>query len=519
MSIQSRQGYALPLIVLVLLVGSIGAMAAASVAGQQARFPRLLDSSIRAIHAAESGAAFVVNSFARQDLAWPADGNYCDDGVGCDASLAALPGVPTASSPAAHGMDQWWVDSLQVNGTSMSIWIRGVDASGRATRQIQVEYQQGDPRPTSVFSTAVVGCSGVNLNGSGRIDSYDSSEGPYDPATAGAEANVSTLWGDVVLSGNSPIMGGLHVGGNLTLSGSATIAGTIQATGNVNFTGNPSCPTNSVLAGGSITAPGSWWCSGSRHHFQAGADVPPPPGTCDPLNVNEYVDGQLADARTRGSLRSGNFSGWQPTPIEIDRNVNFTSGFSVGASNTVNFHSEDVSEVFVGGNFSVGGGSTVAFRAPSTPGNGGRVRLFIDGDLNMGGGASFIIERGIALEIYVTGRVNMGGGLRNLNESPTITIIENGQPVSLPSFAIYSSFEGTNGVNIGGDSQIFASVYAPHADVRVDGAGGLYGAVRGRSVDVRGAGGIHYDLSLGETGVITESDTFTSQVTRWLETT
>lgn len=135
MSIQSRQGYALPLIVLVLLVGSIGAMAAASVAGQQARFPRLLDSSIRAIHAAESGAAFVVNSFARQDLAWPADGNYCDDGVGCDASLAALPGVPTASSPAAHGMDQWWVDSLQVNGTSMSIWIRGVDASGRATRQ------------------------------------------------------------------------------------------------------------------------------------------------------------------------------------------------------------------------------------------------------------------------------------------------------------------------------------------------------------------------------------------------
>ena len=50
-------------------------------------------------------------------------------------------------------------------------------------------------------------------------------------------------------------------------------------------------------------------------------------------------------------------------------------------------------------------------------------------------------------------------------------------------------------------------------------AGGLYGAVRGRSVDVRGAGGIHYDLSLGETGVITESDTFTSQVTRWLETT
>lgn len=136
----------------------------------------------------------------------------------------------------------------------------------------------------------------------------------------------------------------------------------------------------------------------------------------------------------------------------------------------------------------------------------------------MGGGASFIIERGIALEIYVTGRVNMGGGLRNLNESPTITVIENGEAAALPSFAIYSSFEGTNGVNIGGDSQIFASVYAPLADVRVDGSGGLYGAVRGRSVDVRGAGGIHYDLALGNTGSSSDSNTFASQVTRWLET-
>lgn len=518
MGIPSRPGYALPLILLVIVVGSIGGMVAASVASQQARQPRLLGASIRAIHAAESGAAFMVNSFAQRDIAWPADGKYCDDLAACDATPASITGVPTVSAPALHGGDLWWVDSLDVSGTTMSIWIRGADATGRATRQIQVVYQQGDPVPISVFSTAVVGCSGVNLSGSGRIDSYDSSLGPYSPSTATAQANVSTLWGDVVLSGSSPIMGGLHVGGNLTLSGSAAISGVIQATGNVTFSGNPACPTNSVLAGGTINAPGAWWCSGSRGYFQERASVPPPPGACDPLNVTDFVDGQLADASTRGSLRSGNFNGWQASPIEIDTDVNFTSGFSVGASNTVNFHAGDVSEVYVGGNFTVGGGSKVAFRAPASPA-GARVRLYIDGDLNMGGGAEFIIERGVALEIFVTGKVNMGGGLVNRNESPTITIIENGQPVSLPSFAIYSSFEGSNGVVIGGNSQIFASVYAPHADVRVDGAGGLYGAVRGRSVDVRGAGGIHYDLSLGETGVITESDTFTSQVTRWLETT
>lgn len=486
--LQNRSGFALPLLIVLLLAGSVGGMLASSVAMQQIRNSRRLDASVRAIHAAESGGAFIVNALASKTYTWGADGKYEDD------DLAPWGGGTTH----LHGRDLWWLKSLEFSGNTVTMRIIGQDGAGIASREIEIIYTM-DPQTVSAFGTAVVGCSGVNLSGSGQIDSYNSSLGPYNPSNANANASVATLSGDLVISGSSPIKGEIHIAGNLSMTGSAQISGVVKATGNITYTGNPHCPIAPVLAGGTVKEPGSWWCSSSRHFITPNADVPSPSGTCDPLDVSEYVDKQLVDASKEGIQQTGNYNGWKPTPIDFNENPNFTDDFRVGAGNTVNFRAGDVNQIYVDGDFKLGGGAKVRLQAPYSSGTSGRIRLFIDGDLEMGGGTTFIIEEGVALEVYVTGTVKMGGGLTNMNASPTIvTTDENGEEVVLPSFAIYSSNDQANGVDIGGDSQIFASVYAPLTDVNVHGSGGLYGAVRGRSVKVTGADGIHYDEALGD---------------------
>ncbi len=510
---ENERGFVLPLLLILLVVATIAGGSVAAVAVQQADYAGRLNSSVRAIQAAESGAAFVVNGFLSDQLSWVEDGEYA--GAALEQVGEGLPSGPGLDLN--HADARWWVDAVDFEGNGVLIRIVGEDASGRVRRELEVEFSRGGRSTASPFQSAVVGCNGVVLRGSGRIDSYDSRDGPYLSGQASSDARVTTLSGDVSLPGNTLVKGDLHVGGNLTMSGSATVEGSMMATGDITFSGNPTCPANPVLAGGAVQTPGTWWCPGAE--LEPGADVPAPHGTCDPLNVNDFVDGTLEGARPGGpgDFENGNYSGWRPSPVNFEEDVAFSPSFSSGATNQINFASDGVGEVFVNGNFSMGGSSIVRIQAPSTPGEGVPVRLFVDGDMTLGGGSQLIIEPGAALEVYVTGRVNLGGGLVNQNAAPTMTIVEGGSPVIIPTFSIFSSFAGHDGVRIGGSTQIYASVYAPRTDVSVIGSGGLYGAVRGSSVDVTGAGGIHYDEALGEgrTGVVTEGGS--ARVTRWRE--
>lgn len=404
------------------------------------------------------------------------DGTYEDEALQAlaDHFLTAEPGV-------SFGSGSWWVDSLAVEGDAVTLRVVGQDAGRHTTRRLEVRFERAETQAVRPFETAVLGCNGINLQGSGTIDSYNSNDGPYNPGSAGSNATVSVLNGDLTLPGATRVMGDLHVGGSLSISGSAAVLGFIHAVNDVNFQGNPMCPANEVKAGGRVNTPGSWWCQASRPHFEEGANIPAPQGTCDPLNVNDFVDGRLADVRgSLGPGQSGNFSGWRAEPIVFDDDVHFNDRLSVGATNTVVFDSETVDQVFVDGDFTLGGSGSVHIKAPTTPGADGVVRIFVDGDMRFGGGADFVIEEGAAVEFYVTGEVDLGAGLDNRNSAPTIQT-ENGPA---PTFAVYSSYEGANGVQIGGSSQIFASVYAPRTDVNVVGSGGLYGSVRGRSVNI-----------------------------------
>jgi hypothetical protein len=83
-----------------------------------------------------------------------------------------------------------------------------------------------------------------------------------------------------------------------------------------------------------------------------------------------------------------------------------------------------------------------------------------------------------------------GNGVLNSNNQPSDFLLYGIQPPTNTS----------EYVNIGGNSQITASIYAPGHDVSVNGDGTnghVYGSIVGKTVTMTGVSNLHYDERLG----------------------
>ena len=117
----------------------------------------------------------------------------------------------------------------------------------------------------STFGSAIIGCEGVGLGASGRIDSYDSSQGNYDASIASADSGVTTIHhdSDINLTGEAVIWGGLAATGSITLSGSAAIYGDAHANHNIDIQSGGGTSDvapgfdSSITIGGDVLARGS----------------------------------------------------------------------------------------------------------------------------------------------------------------------------------------------------------------------------------------------------------------------
>lgn len=110
---------------------------------------------------------------------------------------------------------------------------------GQSTLKVRLKFNPGTTISTggyAGFSDAVVGCEGVALEGSGKVDSYNSNDGDYNEATASSEGDVSTID---------------HNGADVILTGGATIRGDIQATGIVDI--GTTCVDGNIHANGDVT--------------------------------------------------------------------------------------------------------------------------------------------------------------------------------------------------------------------------------------------------------------------------
>lgn len=86
--------------------------------------------------------------------------------------------------------------------------------------------------PHALFNNAVFGLSSVSIPGNAQLDSYNSSTGPYNPLTAGDNADVGAN-DSLSISGNSLISGDIFIGpdGNVSGNDPSHVAGETYYTG------------------------------------------------------------------------------------------------------------------------------------------------------------------------------------------------------------------------------------------------------------------------------------------------
>lgn len=125
--------------------------------------------------------------------------------------------------------------------------------SQSSTQAIFRRIEGGASPLPSPFQHGITGCDGVSLQGSGRIDSYNSANGKYDYTNAQNNSAVRTIrpGADLVLTGASPIWGNVQSTGGVSLTGSTNVSGKVHANGNILLTGG-SIIGGSLISGGRV---------------------------------------------------------------------------------------------------------------------------------------------------------------------------------------------------------------------------------------------------------------------------
>lgn len=136
---------------------------------------------------------------------------------------------------------------------------------------------------------------------------------------------------------------------------------------------------------------------------------------------------------------------------------------------------------------------TLSGNADGTPAN---IEIYVTGDVTATGNAQVIIAPGVKASLYFAGNVSIAGnGIVNSNN----------QPGDLLMYGINPTAGSSKSMQIGGNSQLSAAVYAPGFDVAINNGGtrgSVYGSFVGKTVKMNGVTDLHYDEALGAGGLV-----------------
>jgi hypothetical protein len=139
------------------------------------------------------------------------------------------------------------------------------------------------------------------------------------------------------------------------------------------------------------------------------------------------------------------------------------------------------------------GADTIEIGGPSTPATG---TLVVIGNITMDGGSQIIVYPGSKLTLYVGGDISMGGTsqIQNGNSIPNnpdcLTILGTRTEAAIAGGSLMQNW------TLRGGSYLSCVIYAPNADVSVNGNTNTYGSLVGNTVAIVGTGDFHQDESL-----------------------
>jgi hypothetical protein len=124
------------------------------------------------------------------------------------------------------------------------------------------------------------------------------------------------------------------------------------------------------------------------------------------------------------------------------------------------------------------------------------IEIYVTGDISSTGNSQIVVQPGVKAKIYFAGNTTItGNGLVNINN----------QPGDLLLYGITPPPNTVRTLELGGNGQLSAAVYAPDYDVNIDNSGTrgtVFGSFVGKTVAMTGVTDLHYDEALGTGGVI-----------------
>ncbi|NOU53168.1 polymer-forming cytoskeletal protein [Pseudoalteromonas sp. JBTF-M23] len=429
--------------------------------------------------------------------------------------------------------------------------------SGDSNDKIIAYYKFTKGTVSPVHDSLLAGCTGVYLQGSGLIDSYDSSVGSYEQTKAGnAIINTSSTNGDVTIKGHSIIKGDVNAAGSVYMLGSSPIYGDVMANGNVEISpgggirvdGNVLTVGNIEHLGGEITgyvrangnATMKWGASianlnnddfdiqyGGTGTFPDGSDfyqdgvhysssrfnVDPQiaaidaPGVgsaeCDPLAIVDNMAQVIGNSSSYPyyTVGANDYYTFTPQRLIYERR-NGNSGNSNGDP-TIIWASE--SDVYVFDNItqryddlgsSTSGNEYVYTMKGFDVGSNGNVII-------QGGDVIFLVDGDFSIKGGSSMTIKAGSSLSifvtgnvELGGSGNVFVEQHGIATSgHAAFNIYSAKAGES-VSLSGNSDMYAVVYAPLATIGIQGNGSIFGSVIGSFISGIGNADYHFDEAL-----------------------
>ncbi|MEY2530498.1 MAG: hypothetical protein QOI96_583 [Verrucomicrobiota bacterium] len=174
-----------------------------------------------------------------------------------------------------------------------------------------------------------------------------------------------------------------------------------------------------------------------------------------------------------------------PTPSTVTNTVTLNAGAVKGAATTR----------YQLNNISLNGNDTLTL-AGNPNGSPTYIEIHVTGNVSVTGTSQIVVQPGVSVAIYFDGNVDVSGnGIINSNN----------QPSDLQLYGVQPSDSSSRHVNLSGNAQISAAVYAPNADVSINGGGSsghVFGSVVGKTVTMTGVTNLHYDEASGSSGII-----------------
>jgi hypothetical protein len=144
---------------------------------------------------------------------------------------------------------------------------------------------------------------------------------------------------------------------------------------------------------------------------------------------------------------------------------------------------------------SLSGGKTLTL-AGDPSGSQTYIEIYVTGNISSSGSSQITIQPGVSAKIYFAGNIDVSGnGILNSNN----------QPGDLQLYGIQPTDGSSKHVNLSGNAQVTAAIYAPNHTVSISGGGSsghVYGSIVGSTVTMTGVTNLHYDEHLGTVGLI-----------------